>query len=167
VVFGRSINLALSCRGFEALAAMGIEDRVVENGIPMYGRMIHDLNGNQHIIPYGKSNQVYFIYSTCIIIINYWKLVVINNKSVICTLSTIVQLVSYLDVNWTYHNVIEHTTMSLNIRYHNVIELTVPQCHWTYGTKMSLNLRYDNVIEHAVPQCHWTYHNVKQLLQTK
>jgi len=71
VVFGRSINLALSCRGFEALAAMGIEDRVVENGIPMYGRMIHDLNGNQHIIPYGKSNQVYFIYSTCIIIINY------------------------------------------------------------------------------------------------
>ncbi|KAJ8308780.1 hypothetical protein KUTeg_013654, partial [Tegillarca granosa] len=45
VVKGRSINLALSVRGREALRAVGIEDIVVPKGIPMYARMIHGLDG--------------------------------------------------------------------------------------------------------------------------
>ncbi|XP_035685703.1 kynurenine 3-monooxygenase-like [Branchiostoma floridae] len=57
VVRGRSINLALSCRGREALKKVGLEDQVVEDGIPMYARMIHDLNGTLRPIPYGKSDQ--------------------------------------------------------------------------------------------------------------
>lgn len=57
-VFGRSINLALSCRGREALKAMGLEEDVIRNGIPMYGRMIHDIHGNTKPIYYGRKDQV-------------------------------------------------------------------------------------------------------------
>lgn len=58
VVKGRSINLALSCRGREALRAVGLEDQVVSNGIPMRARMIHNLDSSRHPIPYGTEDQV-------------------------------------------------------------------------------------------------------------
>ena len=43
---GKSINLALSDRGFKALRLVGIEEKARELCIPMYGRLIHDLEGN-------------------------------------------------------------------------------------------------------------------------
>lgn len=58
IVKGRSINLALSCRGREALKHVGLEDEVLKTAIPMHARMIHDLDGTCHPIPYGKSDQV-------------------------------------------------------------------------------------------------------------
>jgi kynurenine 3-monooxygenase len=62
LVIGRSINLALSARGRKALAEVGLEEKLLEHGIPMYARMIHDLNGAQKVIPYDRStNQA--IYS--------------------------------------------------------------------------------------------------------
>lgn len=57
VVKGRSINLALSCRGIEALKIVGMEEEVLNNAIPMYARMIHDLDGTCHPIPYGRKDQ--------------------------------------------------------------------------------------------------------------
>jgi kynurenine 3-monooxygenase len=56
-VFGRSINLALSCRGREALRHVGVEDQVTSSGIPMYARMIHDLDGRRRPIQYGTKDQ--------------------------------------------------------------------------------------------------------------
>ena len=61
VVRGRSINLALSVRGREALRRVGVEDSIVKYGIPMYSRMIHDRDGTRRPIPYGKKDQVYYI----------------------------------------------------------------------------------------------------------
>ena len=58
---GRSINLALSHRGREALKIIGLENKVLDNAIPMYARMIHSVSGNTTSQPYGKSNQC--IYS--------------------------------------------------------------------------------------------------------
>lgn len=51
----RSINLAVSDRGIRALNYVDKEmaNRVLENVIPMYGRMIHDLLGNQESQQYG------------------------------------------------------------------------------------------------------------------
>ncbi|CAH2353386.1 kynurenine 3-monooxygenase [[Candida] railenensis] len=51
----RSINLAVSDRGIRALRYVDEEmaSRVLENVIPMYGRMIHDLKGNQESQNYG------------------------------------------------------------------------------------------------------------------
>ncbi|TVQ32127.1 MAG: FAD-dependent monooxygenase [Phycisphaeraceae bacterium] len=42
---GRSINLALSARGINALAAAGLAERVLEDAIPMRGRMMHSTEG--------------------------------------------------------------------------------------------------------------------------
>jgi kynurenine 3-monooxygenase len=43
---GRSINLALSDRGFKALRLVGMEEKAREICIPMYGRLMHDTQGN-------------------------------------------------------------------------------------------------------------------------
>jgi kynurenine 3-monooxygenase len=58
---GRSINLALSDRGLKALEGVGIAEEVKAIGIPMYGRMMHDISGNLTYQAYGKENQC--IYS--------------------------------------------------------------------------------------------------------
>lgn len=62
LVIGRSINLALSARGRKALAEVGLEDVLLSHGIPMKGRMLHDLKGNRKIVPY-DSNTKQCIYS--------------------------------------------------------------------------------------------------------
>lgn len=54
---GRSINLALSYRGRQALKAIGLEDQIVSQGIPMRARMIHSLSGKKSAIPYGTKSQ--------------------------------------------------------------------------------------------------------------
>lgn len=54
---GRSINLALSHRGLKVLAAVGLSEEVKKACIPMHGRMIHDLEGNQELQPYGKKGE--------------------------------------------------------------------------------------------------------------
>jgi kynurenine 3-monooxygenase len=43
---GRSINLALSDRGFKALRLAGVEEKARAICIPMYGRLVHDVEGN-------------------------------------------------------------------------------------------------------------------------
>lgn len=58
---GRSINLALSHRGWKALEEVGLVEQVEEIAIPMFGRQIHHLDGSQSFQPYGKEEQA--IYS--------------------------------------------------------------------------------------------------------
>ncbi len=58
---GKSINLALSMRGWKALDAVGVGDAVREIAIPMYGRIMHSLEGDLSHQPYGKEGQA--IYS--------------------------------------------------------------------------------------------------------
>lgn len=58
---GRSINLALSHRGIRALEEIGCDKKILQASVPMYGRMIHDVNGNTQFQPYGEENQC--IYS--------------------------------------------------------------------------------------------------------
>ena len=51
---GRSINLALAARGIRALEHAGVMDRVRDLMIPMRGRMIHELNREPVLLPYGQ-----------------------------------------------------------------------------------------------------------------
>lgn len=51
---GRSINLALSARGIRGLRHAGIFDRVEPLLMPMRGRMIHETDGSQELLPYGQ-----------------------------------------------------------------------------------------------------------------
>ncbi|MEX6626129.1 FAD-dependent oxidoreductase [Tenacibaculum salmonis] len=55
---GRSINLALSDRGFKALRLAGVAEKAREICIPMYGRLIHDIEGNIFSSNYsGRDNE--------------------------------------------------------------------------------------------------------------
>ena len=58
---GKSINLAFSHRGWSAFKAIGIENELKDLLIPMYGRTMHDLEGNLTYQPYGQEGQA--IYS--------------------------------------------------------------------------------------------------------
>ncbi len=58
---GRSINLALSHRGWKALKMAGIDKEIEKIALPMYARCIHDDDGSVNIQKYGKSNEA--IYS--------------------------------------------------------------------------------------------------------
>ena len=58
---GRSINLALSERGWLALERVGIREQVEKVAIPMNGRMVHGVDGTLSFQPYGKEGQA--IYS--------------------------------------------------------------------------------------------------------
>jgi kynurenine 3-monooxygenase len=54
---GRSINLALSHRGIHALEKAGLNTLILQNAIPMKGRMVHDLRGQTNFQPYGADGQ--------------------------------------------------------------------------------------------------------------
>ncbi|MFL5754643.1 MAG: FAD-dependent oxidoreductase [Bacteroidia bacterium] len=58
---GKSINLALSDRGWKGLEGVGIAEDIKKIAIPMYGRQIHNKDGSSAFQPYGKEGQA--IYS--------------------------------------------------------------------------------------------------------
>jgi kynurenine 3-monooxygenase len=53
---GRSINLALSFRGINALKILGIDKSILQMAIPMPGRMVHSSEGALSFQAYGKDN---------------------------------------------------------------------------------------------------------------
>jgi len=59
---GRSINLALSDRGWRGLKGAGIEEAIRKVAIPMYGRMMHNIKGELTVQQYGEKDQS--IYAT-------------------------------------------------------------------------------------------------------
>ncbi|NQY29162.1 MAG: FAD-dependent monooxygenase [Flavobacteriaceae bacterium] len=63
ITAGKSINLALSHRGWEALRAVGLEESINELAIPMYGRTMHSEEGELTYQPYGQEGQAIFSVS--------------------------------------------------------------------------------------------------------
>jgi kynurenine 3-monooxygenase len=58
---GRSINLAMSARGWRGLELAGLRSDLEAIAIPMYGRQLHMPDGSQVFQPYSKNNEA--IYS--------------------------------------------------------------------------------------------------------
>jgi kynurenine 3-monooxygenase len=54
---GRSINLALSERGLDALRRVGLDGAVMKTALPMYGRMMHAPSGELSFQPYSADRQ--------------------------------------------------------------------------------------------------------------
>ncbi|MBC7983753.1 MAG: FAD-dependent monooxygenase, partial [Candidatus Obscuribacterales bacterium] len=54
---GRSINLALADRGIHALRAAGVFESIEPLLVPMRGRMLHDLQGEQTFLAYGQNDR--------------------------------------------------------------------------------------------------------------
>ena len=61
ITAGKSINLALSTRGWTALKKVGIDREVMKIAIPVYKRVMHDEKGMLTDQPYGNSGEA--IYS--------------------------------------------------------------------------------------------------------
>lgn len=59
VAGGRSINLALSDRGIGALREVGMDEYMLAEAVPMYGRMIHSSTGEQKLLPYSGRDGEY------------------------------------------------------------------------------------------------------------
>jgi kynurenine 3-monooxygenase len=49
---GRSINLALSDRGIAALREVGMDEYMLREAVPMFGRMVHAIDGQTKLLPY-------------------------------------------------------------------------------------------------------------------
>ncbi len=49
---GRSINLAISARGLQALDQVGLRELSLSRALPMHGRMVHGRDGQQSFRPY-------------------------------------------------------------------------------------------------------------------
>jgi kynurenine 3-monooxygenase len=60
---GRSINLAISARGLNALGRLQLDDDILALGVPLYGRMIHGLTGGLRYQPYGVGRQAIHSFS--------------------------------------------------------------------------------------------------------
>jgi kynurenine 3-monooxygenase len=60
---GRSINLAMSARGWKALELAGLKEEMEELAIPMFGRFLHQQDGTTAFQPYGKNNEAIFSVS--------------------------------------------------------------------------------------------------------
>lgn len=58
---GRSINLALSNRGRKALREVGLEECMLQHGISVTARMIHNTDGTLHQVVYDYKNKQVFI----------------------------------------------------------------------------------------------------------
>ncbi|TAL60935.1 MAG: FAD-dependent monooxygenase [Legionella sp.] len=55
--YGRSINLALSCRGITGLKAMDLMDEISKIIVPMRARAIHESTGEVHYQPFGRHKE--------------------------------------------------------------------------------------------------------------
>jgi kynurenine 3-monooxygenase len=53
---GKSINLVISRRGWNAIEAIGIRKEIESLTVPVYGRMTHDIKGNTNFIQYSTKN---------------------------------------------------------------------------------------------------------------
>lgn len=58
---GKSINLAMSYRGWKGLADIGVDEEIKKIAIPMPGRTMHNIDGSTTYQPYGNEGQA--IYS--------------------------------------------------------------------------------------------------------
>jgi kynurenine 3-monooxygenase len=54
---GRSINLAISARGLDALEHVGLREQSLARALPMHGRMVHPVEGAQSFRPYSADGK--------------------------------------------------------------------------------------------------------------
>jgi kynurenine 3-monooxygenase len=54
---GRSINLAISARGLDALERVGLREQSLAQALPMHGRMVHGREGEQSFRPYSADRR--------------------------------------------------------------------------------------------------------------
>jgi kynurenine 3-monooxygenase len=54
---GRSVNLAISARGLAAMDQVGLREQALGRALPMHGRMVHGVTGEQSFRPYSADGR--------------------------------------------------------------------------------------------------------------
>ncbi len=73
-VGGRSINLAMSVRGWKAIEATSIQETIQKVALPMSGRMMHSVEGKLTYQAYGKSEEAIYSVSRGLLNLELLKL---------------------------------------------------------------------------------------------
>eukprot|EP00116_Pleurobrachia_bachei_P019115 sb/3479377/ len=55
--------MTIAIRGLDSLERIGIKDTVLSKSIPLYGRMIHNIDGSTYPVPYGVKDQAVYSIS--------------------------------------------------------------------------------------------------------
>ena len=82
ITAGKSINLALSERGWTALKKVGIDKEVMKIAIPMYKRIMHDTDSKLTEQFYGNENQAIYSVSRAQLNILMMKLAEDNGANI-------------------------------------------------------------------------------------
>jgi len=94
ITAGKSINLALSVRGWTALKKVGAAENVEKIAIPMYKRVMHDTEGNLYDQAYGNPGQAIYSISRANLNLILMEMAEKNGAKIHCNQK-------YLDVDFT------------------------------------------------------------------
>ena len=109
ITAGKSINLALSERGWTALKKVGIDHEVKKIAIPVYKRIMHDIQGEITEQPYGNNGQA--IYSVSRVKMNLLMMDLAEQKGASLYFNEKCIGIDFNDSNTTFEN-----TKSKNIQ---------------------------------------------------
>ena len=104
ITAGKSINLALSTRGWTALRQAGVEDQVKKIAIPVHKRVMHDKNGKLSDQPYGNEGQC--IYSVSRVLMNVLMMDLAEKNGASLFFNERCQVVDFENTSVTFENTI-------------------------------------------------------------
>ena len=112
ITAGKSINLALSTRGWTALKKAGVESEVKKIAIPVYKRVMHDVKGKLTDQPYGNEGQC--IYSVSRVLMNLLMIDLAEKNGANLNFNE-----KCIDVDFTKNEVIFENTLTKNRKWVN------------------------------------------------
>jgi len=108
---GKSIDIALSDRGWHSLAEIGISSEAKDKAIPMYHRAVHSIDGELTALPYGKEGDA------------IWS---VSRGGINEQLLDIADTESNIEVHFEHHLVnVDFKTASTVFQRHRKSEITV------------------------------------------
>ncbi len=109
---GKSINLALSKRGWTALKKVGVEEEVMKISIPMYKRIMHDVKGNLSEQAYGNPGQA--IYSVSRAELNALMMELAEKKGAKLEFNQLCEDVDFSNSTTTFKNTVTNEVKTID-----------------------------------------------------
>lgn len=115
IAAGRSINLALSDRGWKGLQGVGIDDAIREIGINMTHRAMHSTDGKITTQPYGKDGQAIYAVSRGILNCTLLDLAEQSGAKILFNERCVSINVAKNEMHFEHNETLEKTTSSADL----------------------------------------------------
>lgn len=112
---GKSINLALSVRGWTALKKVGAAENVEKIAIPMYKRVMHDTEGNLYDQAYGNPGQAIYSVSRANLNLILMEMAEKNGAKIYCNQKCLDVDFSSSDTTFEHTKTGEKTTVNSDL----------------------------------------------------